>query len=155
MLRSEPEHSVELSADSGLRRFVGYRLKRAYTTLRADLLREMQPLGLRITTYSALVLVVDNPGLRQSSIAQALEIKRSNMVVIINELEDKGLIKRKPIRTDRRANGLFPTAFGKRICAAATAVNLEREAKLLRCLDSAEIGQLCRLLQKIESATGD
>ena len=154
-MQHELEDPAEQLADVSLRRFIGYRLKRAYTTLRADLLRELEPLGLRITTYSALVLVVENPGLRQSAIAQALEIKRSNMVVIVNELEEKGLIKRKQVQADRRASAFFPTASGKRLCAAAIAMNIERESRLLQCLDTAEAEQLSSILEKIESATGE
>ena len=95
--------------DKGLRQFAGYHLKRAYNVLRSDLSRTLEPLGLRITTYSSLILIVENPGIRQSELASALDIERPNMVVIIDDLEQRGWINRERVKTDRRAYALYAT----------------------------------------------
>ena len=39
-------------------------------------------------TYTALVLIVDNPGLNQSRLAQVMDIERPNLVNVIDELEE-------------------------------------------------------------------
>ncbi len=138
------------TSDQTLRRFVGYRLKRAYNTLRGDLLTRLEPLGLRITTYSALVLICDHPGLRQSAVANALDVKRSNMVVIVDDLERKGWISRQQVPTDRRAHALYPTLSGKRVCEKAIALDTKHESQLLKCLTADELKKLSMLLEKIE-----
>lgn len=138
--------------DAGLRRFLGYRLKRAYNIFRSDMLERLEPLGLRITTFSSLLLVVQNPGLRQSELASALDIKTSNMVAIIDDLENRKWIKRKPVPVDRRALALFATAAGKNICKRAELLTFEHEEKLLN-LTEAELNTLSILLEKIESST--
>jgi len=143
------------AGDSALRRFTGYRMKRAYNTMRADLQARLEPLGLRITTYSTLVLVVDNPGLRQSALADTLEIKRSNMVLIVEDLEHRGWITRKQIPADRRAYAIYPTRSGKRICDKAIALDMEHEAALLNCLSSEELNRFTAVLEKIESFAGE
>ncbi len=150
----EPSKKSEqfIAADAGLRRFLGYRLKRAYNTLRSDMLVRLEPLGLRITTFSALLLIVHNPGLRQSALASALDIKTSNMVAIIDDLESRGWIKRKPVPTDRRALALFATAVGKSTCKKAEALAFENEETLLNNLTDAELNTLSTLLEKIESS---
>lgn len=140
------------TTDAGLRRFLGYRLKRAYNTLRSDMLVRLEPLGLRITTFSSLLLVVQNAGLRQSELASALDIKTSNMVAIIDDLENRKWIKRKPVPTDRRAIALFATTAGKSVCKKAEALTFENEETLLKKLTSAELNTLSTLLHKIESA---
>lgn len=141
------------ATDAGLRRFLGYRLKRAYNVLRSDMLVRLEPLGLRITTFSSLLLVIQNPGLRQSELASALDIKTSNIVSIIDDLENRQWIKRKPVPTDRRALALFATAAGKRICKKAELLTFENEETLLEKLTDAELNTLSALLEKIESST--
>ena len=95
-IASEPDYTKGID-DGGLRQFTGYHLKRAYNVLRSDLSRTLEPLGLRITTYSTLILIVENPGIRQSELAAVLDIERPNMVVILDDLEQRGWINRLPL----------------------------------------------------------
>lgn len=141
------------TTDACLRRFVGYRLKRAYNILRSDMLVTLEPLGLRITTFSSLLLVVNNPGLRQSELASALDIKTSNMVAIIDDLESRKWIKREPEPTDRRALTLYATAAGKSVCKKAELLTVENEESRLSELSGSELNTLSSLLEKIESFT--
>ena len=140
--------------DSGLRQFAGYHLKRAYNVLRSDLAKKLEPLGLRITTYSSLILIVDNPGIRQSELAAALDIERPNMVVILDDLEQKGWINRERLETDRRAYALFATLTGKRVCEKAVQQDRLHEAKVLGGLEPKEIQRLIEALNKIEQIEG-
>lgn len=141
------------TTDAALRRFLGYRLKRAYNTLRSDMLVRLEPLGLRITTFSSLLLVVENPGLRQSELACALDIKTSNMVAIIDDLENHKWIVRKPMPADRRALALYATAAGKTLCKKAERLTVKHENSLLNNLTDAELNTLSTLLEKIEKPT--
>ena len=136
--------------DGGLRQFTGYHLKRAYNVLRSDLSRTLEPLGLRITTYSTLILIVENPGIRQSELAAVLDIERPNMVVILDDLEQRGWINRERVETDRRAYALVATLSGRRVCARAVELDQEHEAKMLANLQEREINDLVAALNKIE-----
>ena len=60
--------------------------------IQSDLIETLRPFDLRMLTYSALVLIVDNPGLNQSRLSQIMDIERPNLVVIIDELEERELI---------------------------------------------------------------
>ncbi len=128
-----PEKATEVAqvSDETLRGFIGYHMKRAFNVLQADLNRVLKPHGLRMVTYSALVMIVENPGLRQSQLADALAIERPNLVVLLDELEDAGLITRDKVPTDRRAYALNPTLKGLKLAEAATAANRADEARLL------------------------
>lgn len=94
---------VSTVSDNTLRQFVGYHLKRASNAVLSDLTTVLKPFELRMITYTALVLVVDNPGMRQSHLADAMDVERPNLVVIIDELEGRELIVREKVPTDRRA----------------------------------------------------
>lgn len=106
-------------SDATLRRFAGYHMKRAFNVIQADLNGALKPLELRMITFSALTLIVDNPGLRQSQLADALAVERPNLVVIIDELEGRDLIVRDRVPTDRRAYALKATLAGQHLHARA------------------------------------
>lgn len=144
--------SPEPVSDATLRRFVGYHLKRAFNVVRADLVRVLEPLGLRMITYSALAMIVDNPGVRPSRLAEALSVERANMVAILDELERMALIERRPDPRDRRAQALDATEAGRDLCARAVAADEASEAALMRNVRDADRDALIRVLGSIENA---
>ena len=81
-----------------LRSFVGYNLKRAYLTVHGDFIASLAGLDLRPTQFSALSLIVDNPDISQTELARALSIERSNMVLVVDDLEDRELINRNRVK---------------------------------------------------------
>lgn len=121
--------------DDTLQRFLGYHLKRASNVVQADLARTLKPFDLRMLTYTALVLVVDNPGLSQSQLAGAMDIERPNLVVIVDTLEQRGLIVRDRVPTDRRAYALRATLQGRRLYDQAVAAVTRHEEALFQGMD--------------------
>lgn len=121
--------------DETLSHFLGYHMKRAFNVIQADLTQTLKPFDLRMLTYTALVLIVDNPGLSQSQLADSMDIERPNLVVIIDELEQRGLIVRDRVRTDRRMYALRVTLAGRHLCKKAVAADKAHEEKLLVGLD--------------------
>lgn len=142
----------ERASDATLRQFSGYAMKRAFNAIQADLNAALAPHGLRMLTFSALVIVVDNPGLRQSQLADALAIERPNLVLVVDELERAGLILRNPAPGDRRAYALTPTAAGRRLYAQAIASVTAHDARMTRALSDAEREALKSALIRVESA---
>ena len=152
---AEPAHATRPATgvnDDTLRRFVGYRLKRAFNVFRSDLAAALDPYGLRMMTYSALVLIVDNPGLRPSQLAAALAIERPNMVTLLDELEQAGLIVRRKDQKDRRAHALTATPQGRRLSARAVATDRTHEAALLAGVSDDDRRVFLDVLGRIERA---
>ncbi len=142
-------------SDATLRDLAGYNIRRASNAVQADLVRTLAPFELRMITYSALVLIVDNPGLRQTQLAEALAIERSNLVVVIDDLERRELIGRNPMPTDRRAYALTATLAGTRLCRKATRAVRAHEARILSLLSEEERQVLASTLRRIEQAAND
>jgi DNA-binding MarR family transcriptional regulator len=147
--------STQEVTDTSLRQFVGYSMKRAFNTIHADLIRTLRPLELRMVTFSALALIVENPGLRQAQLADALSIERPNLVMVIDELEKKNWIARTPVPSDRRAYALSATSRGKRQCDKAIAALSAHEARMLEGLGERNCKQLASWLQTIETDGSD
>ncbi|MGD2002048.1 MAG: MarR family transcriptional regulator [Rhodobacteraceae bacterium] len=138
--------------DETLRTFVGYHLKRSFNVIQSDLIETLRPFDLRMLTYSALVLIVDNPGLNQSRLSQIMDIERPNLVVIIDELEERELITRERVPTDRRSYALHPTEAGRALYRETLDAVTQHEAKLLSGIAPEQLEQMIATLKLIESA---
>ncbi len=138
-------------ADTDLTGYIGYNLKRALSLVQADLAQVLGTLELRAVSFSALSIVVRNPGINQTQLAEALKIERSNLVQLIDELSARALLARTPVAGDRRRYALMPTMAGKTLCARAEAAVAEHEARVFSMLDPGEKATLLALLGKIRA----
>jgi DNA-binding MarR family transcriptional regulator len=152
MPEAAPQIAPERISDATLRGFVGYAMKRAFNTVQADVNATLAPLELRMLTFSALVVIVDNPGLRQNQLADALAIERPNLVQLLDELEGRGLVVRNRAAGDRRAYALMATPAGVRLCGKAIAAVQAHEARMTAGLDDSTRATVFAALQKIEAA---
>lgn len=116
--------------DETLQSFLGYHLKRGFNVVQGDLTKTLKPFELRMLT-----LIVDNPGLSQSQLADAMDIERPNLVVIVDELEQRELITRDRVPTDRRAYALRSTLKGQHLFKRAVAAVTLHEQALFQGID--------------------
>ncbi|MBV7407505.1 MarR family winged helix-turn-helix transcriptional regulator [Maritimibacter sp. DP1N21-5] len=140
--------------DAALRPFVGFNLKRAWNVIHTDLAQTLEPLGLRMITFSALVLIGENPGLSQAQLASALSVERPNLVAVTDELSSKGLVSRDRLPSDRRAYALRLTTAGARLLAQATEAVHAHEARLYAGVSDEDRRTMLAALAMIETGTG-
>ncbi|MBI3445003.1 MAG: MarR family transcriptional regulator [Magnetospirillum sp.] len=69
--------------------------------------------GITPGLYGMLQVIASNSGLSQSRLAEVMEVDRSSIVKVVNQLTEKGLIKREASATDRRSYHLRMTSEGK------------------------------------------
>lgn len=140
-----------------LGRLVGYRLRRASAVFASDFAVTLEGTGLRQVPMGILAVVADNPGINQGAVGRLLGIKRANMVPLINELIEAGLVVRKTDPTDRRAFTLDMSAQGKRTLTECVARIKAHEERLLSGFTDGEKATLLDLLERIEqrAATTD
>jgi DNA-binding MarR family transcriptional regulator len=83
--------------------------------------------------YGAVLANIDADGTRLSTLADRAGMSRPSMVELIDELESKGYVERRPEPEDRRAKLVVPTQKGlDTISTAAEAIdNLERSFQQL------------------------
>lgn len=110
---------------------IGYRLRRAQLSVFQKFLSVFDELKLRPVEYTVLVLIADNPGRKQTEIAEVLAVKRANFVTLVHGLEERGLVERVPSDADKRANALHLTADGQAFLAHARDVHETMEQELV------------------------
>ncbi len=129
---------------------LGYRLRRAQLSVFQRFLQVFEEMRLRPAEYSVLLLIADNPGRKQTEIADALGIKRANFVTLIHALQARGFLERRAAAGDRRANALHLTEEGVQFLAAARARHEDMEQQLLDQLGGeASRSQLLMLLERL------
>lgn len=111
--------------------------------------RAMAPLGLTPGRLGALLLLEDNPEMRQSALAEALRVKPPNLAVLLDGLEADGLIRRVEDAQNRRAKLLRLTPAGRALLKRAKAQEALVEEELAAGLDPAERAALLAALRRI------
>jgi DNA-binding MarR family transcriptional regulator len=134
---------------SYLESLLGYNARRAALEIIGLFLQRMAIYDLRPVDFSVLSLITHNPGISSRQLCTALSILPPNLVGMINALEKRGLILRKPHPSDGRVIGLHLSENGSKLMTSAehTAKELEEEAGSK--LTATERKTLMRLLQKI------
>jgi DNA-binding MarR family transcriptional regulator len=99
--------------------------------------------------FRVLNLVDAAEGCSQQAIGAAIEVPPSRMVALVDELEQRGLVERRPDPKDRRVRALFLTAKGRKALTRGRKIAKEHEEELTRGMAAADRQRLLDLLQKI------
>jgi DNA-binding MarR family transcriptional regulator len=112
--------------------------------------------GLNPPLFRVLNLVDAAEGRSQQAIGQAIEVPASRMVALVDELEQRGLVERRPDPADRRVRALYLTPEGKRTLARGRKLAKRHEEELTRGLGATDRKRLLDLLQRMvdEQAIG-
>ncbi len=141
--------TVEQVDTSYLEGLLGYNARRAALAVIEVFMVRMAPYGLRPVDFSVLSVITHNPGITSRQLCTALGILPPNLVAMVNTLEKRELIARKPHPRDGRAVGLHLTASGKKLMREAESTAVGLEADVASRLSASEAKTLIRLLQKV------
>jgi DNA-binding MarR family transcriptional regulator len=111
----------------------------------------LEPFGLRPRHLVALTLLRDHGAGTQQALAAALQIDRTNLVGLLNELESAGLITRTRSAEDRRRHIVQLTAAGSERLAQAECALAAAEDEVLAALEPEQREHLYQLLQAATS----
>jgi DNA-binding MarR family transcriptional regulator len=128
---------------------IGYHLRRAQVHFFADFARTMAEAQITPGQFGVVSLIGANPGLTQSALARAVGIERSTMVAVIDALQARGLVERKPSPVDRRSYALELTIAGRALLDRLVPMVRGHERRLARKLSPGERDTLVQLLIKL------
>ena len=129
---------------------LGYHIAQASVTTFSLFERHVgQPFGLRKVEYSLLLLVLANGPLSPKKLAQALALSAPNLTLLLDRLQERGLLRRERSQIDRRSQNVMLTDEGLRIAQASGAAAVPMESALFDRLSRAEHAMLIELLRKV------
>ena len=148
--RTEPEAGdATLDAGFGLLLF---RLARASAW---RLGRSLTDSGLRWPEFAVLHHLDAQGPIAQRDLALALRIQPSNLVAVLDQLEERGLLRRPADPADRRRHRVELTAQGRRALRRARQATERAEGELLAPLSAAERREFGALLARLTAHTCD
>jgi len=114
----------------------------------------LKPLGFAPYHAGVMRMLANSPGISQQDLAKALRMHASNLVGIVDEMEERGLLERRPLEADRRVYALHLTDRGKETLTKIGEATREHGRELLAALTEEERGELARLLEAIAQQQG-
>ena len=114
----------------------------------------LSPLGLTPAHAGVLRLVASGAELNQRALATRLSAAPSRVVVLVDELEARGLLRRVRREDDRRSHVLELTAAGRDALAHLREVATAHEDDVVAVLAPEERQQLADLLRRLAEAHG-
>lgn len=109
----------------------------------------LAPLGLKLPHYDILANVYRFPGLTQQDLANRMLVGRSNLSMLLPELERRRLVKRTPDGEDRRVRRLSLTDAGRTLTAEALQVQVRVIEGMMAALSAAECEALGDYMRRV------
>ncbi len=94
---------------------VAFLIAKTRNILKNELEKELKPYGLTYAQRVILIRLCEKDGLTQKELARDTYFEQSNMTLMLDKLELKGLIAREPKENDRRAYLVRITAKGREL----------------------------------------
>ena len=139
---NEPFRGVAFNLSS-----LGYAVSKGFQEILA-------PFELHPREFAVLRAVGVQEGQTQQALADGLQIPRSRMVSIVDDLEAGGLLERRPNPADRRVRELYLTADGRKTLERSFAEALAYEQQVGAGLTAEERERLLDLLERIADNLG-
>ena len=140
------DHSPEGGPLPALASRLGYLLKHAQLRLAEFSVAALAPFGVNGRECAVLIAIDDRVPLSQQEVARRLGVDRTTMVVLIDELENKGLVQRRQDPDDRRRNVVALTDFSHSTLRRDTSASDEAARRFLGPLSDDETAKFKEML---------
>jgi DNA-binding MarR family transcriptional regulator len=131
--------------------YIGYSITDVGRLLRTVFERRVRAVGLTRAQWLVIARVHRRPGLSQSEVADLLEIEKASAGRLIDRMEAKGWLRRRPDASDRRINRLHLTPAASRLHAAIWPVAEATVDEALGDLSAKERRALTGLMTRVKA----
>ena len=124
-------------------------LWKAYDTMREHALRHIESLGLGLSDFAVLELLLHRGPTPVNAIGERVRLTSGSITVAVDRLERKGLVERRNDPGDRRARVVHSTEAGANLIRCAFADHEAAMERAVAGLDAREREEAARLLKKL------
>jgi len=119
------------------RRVPAYLIRRLQMISTAIVAEEFEDEDMPVSQWAVLTMIDNHPEIDQSRLAEVVSIDKTNTGRLVDQLEAKGLVERRPNDSDRRVWMLRCTPLGQKIRKRLRPRGLATQERLLSCLEPA------------------
>ena len=134
------------------RRVPAYLIRRLQMISTAILVEEFEGEDMPASEWAVLTMVDNHPEIDQSRLAEVVAIDKTNTGRLVDQLEAKGLVERRPHESDRRVWMLRCTPLGQKIRKQLRPRALATQERLLSCLKPADRERFIDLMSHVVTA---
>jgi DNA-binding MarR family transcriptional regulator len=127
----------------------GYLFRRMQQIAVALFMEECKTFGLTPVQYAALVAIRTHPGIDATRLSAVIAFDRSTLGSVIERLETKKYVERKPAREDKRVKLLHLTRIGATVLREIMPAVDRAQARMLQPLKPADRKALLVLLAQL------
>ena len=127
----------------------GYLFRRMQQIAVAIFVEECKAFDLTPVQYASLIAIRTHPGIDATRLSAVIAFDRSTLGNVIERLQTKGLIERKPAREDRRVRLLYLTRQGTALLRDIMPSVEKAQARMLQPLKPADRKTLLALLTQL------
>jgi MarR family transcriptional regulator for hemolysin len=109
----------------------------------------VRPFGMTRAQWAVLFRLDRSEGLKQSELAEILDLQPITLTRLLDRLAENGLIERRADPNDRRANRLFLTPAARPILERLAELSLEVMGTVLEGLDPKAVARLLHDLERM------
>lgn len=128
---------------------IAFLIAKTRNILKNELEKELKPYSISYAQRVILIRLCEKDGLTQKELAQDTYFEQSNMTLILDKLELKGLIKREPKENDRRAYLVTITAQGRELKELLISLGDNVIERAFRGVSDDQKAKLASLLQTL------
>jgi len=125
-------------------------LVRAEKAVVRELTRSLAPLDLKIAQLDVLMNLYRHPGMSQHDLARRLLVGRSNITMLLPQLEKQGVLRREGDTKDKRVMRLFLTDDGEALLMKALKIYSALIDKVMAQSSPTECDALGAQMRRIE-----
>ncbi len=128
---------------------IGFLIAKARNVLKNEFEKELKLYSLSYAHRVILIRLCEKDGLTQKELAQDTYFEQSNLTLMLDKLELKGLVKRSAKENDRRAYIVTITPEGKKLRNSLVEMGENVMDKALKGLSAEQKEELSNMLQLI------
>jgi DNA-binding MarR family transcriptional regulator len=132
-----------------LKSLLGFNMRMAQNAMYRHFSARLEALELRQREFALLELIDRNLGISQVQLAAALSVDRPAMMVVVDRLQHRKLLVRRPSERDRRRQELYLTAKGADLLVRAKAAVAEHDRAFTGLFSGPQAERLLEQLREI------
>lgn len=139
-------------ASAPYRRVPAYLIRRLQMISTAVVAEEFEDEDMPVAEWAVLTMIDSHPEIDQSRLAEVASIDKTNTGRLVDQLEAKGLVERRPHDSDRRVWLLRCTPLGHKIRRRLRPRALATQHRLLSCLQPVDRELFIDLMSRVVMA---